>query len=212
MASPETFPNSPIAFAPKPSLVYNLPKSGHEWLSGINKMSKERASQLEYPDELKLREVLSQGVPLLIPRKLLFGRQEDESYDRRKRKAVEDVLKNEGIGFLLRNPIIVCALPDPDKKKMTLVIVDGHHRSRYSGHSRINEIPSLVYTPEQIAEAFNIKNKTELTPEELAQQLFSEAINAMGSFRTLPDSKRPEVVTGFASVDKLPFKRFQIAA
>jgi|SRR3989344_1827483 len=170
-------------------------------------MERDRKAGDIYPDELKLKEILSEGIPLLIPRVYLFGRQEKESYDNGKRRSAEKRLKKEGINFLLQEPIIVCALPLNNDTQ--LVIVDGHHRTRYAGLHKIHLIPSIVYTPGQLVEAFSIiKHGTKYTPETLTALLDKEVAEASASFEALPNSKRPVLLTGYTDIQKLPFERF----
>lgn len=159
----------------------------------------------QYPDEFRLKEILSSGQAMYIPRGYLFGRQVAESYDKQKRRLVEANLAHDGIKFLLNNPIIVCALPTQEGLKM--VIIDGHHRTRYSGKFQIAAIPSIVYTPEQLTEAWLVKFGTQLTTEQLIEQLDRETADTLASFKTLPDEKLPCVVKGVTQIEDLPFKR-----
>jgi hypothetical protein len=169
---------------------------------------KEKYPNNIYPDELKLKEILLEGIPMMIPKEYLFGRQIKDSYDDRKRKSVEIYLKNEGIEFLLKDPIIVCALST--EKSMQLIIVDGHHRTRYSGKYNINAIPSIVYTPNQLIEAFNAKNGTSHNAESLAHEFERDASSAIYSFRNMPDEKQPKVLINVRDLKDLPFKRFEL--
>lgn len=178
-----------------PGLIY----TGH--------VGKEAYPGQHYPDELRLGEILSSGIPMLIPRRHLFGRQTAESYDRRKRVLAERELKNEGMRFLLKEPIITCALPVTGG--LQIIIIDGHHRTRYSGLFGIHKIPSLVYTPEQLMPAFNIRHEAFRTVNDLAAQLEQDAQEALHSFSNLANAKIPQIVPGCQNPEDLPFERFQ---
>lgn len=169
------------------------------------KMSVEVPEGLHYPDELRLKEVLSLGIPMLIPRGHLYGRQLSNNYDNSKRRSVEANLRKEGIQFLFKDPIIVCALPAQEGLKM--VIIDGHHRTRYSGGFNIGKIPSIVYTPDQLISAFAIRFNATLTAEALIDQLDGESGNALASFTTLPAEKLPSIVGNAKTIEDLPFER-----
>lgn len=204
---------NPIAVEKPRTLGYNPPSIPEQLVSKISDfMGKEKQAKIGYPDELKLKELLSEGIPMLIPRSHLFGRQENASYDRKKRKAAEHALREEGVGFLLRDPIIVCALPNAGTDGLSLVIIDGHHRTRYSSKFGIHSIPSIIYTPEQITEAMNIRNGTTFAPQLLIEKLNQEVSEAIGSFKTLPDNKQSHIVSGITSLYDLSFERFSIAS
>lgn len=152
------------------------------------------------------REILSQGVAMLIPRQYLFGRQRNDSYSKRKRSLAENELKKDGIGFLYRNPIIVCGINT--KAGMQMIVIDGHHRTRYSSAFNIREIPSIVYSPEQLINAFNQQHKLLYTTESLIGELERDVSETLDSFRTLSDEKQPKIFLGAFEPDKLPFVRF----
>lgn len=153
-----------------------------------------------YPDELKLREILALGEKRLIPTPFLFGRQTQEEYTKSKRKAVEAEIKADP-NFLTDNPIIVCAIFGENVAQM--IIIDGHHRSRYAPLHGVREIPSLIYSPAQLLTAFQDINSV----PELIQMLEREVGEAQTSFR-IPDAKQPRLLTGVHGIKDLPFKRF----
>lgn len=185
-----------FGFANTPGLKYN------------GRVAKERYIGQFYPDELRLKELLSQGVPMLVPRWHLFGRQPLKDYDRQKRALAEKALQEKGIGFLLGEPIIGCALP-VHTGGLQIAIIDGHHRTRYSSRYGINFIPSIIYTPEQMVDAFNTNYGTNETVESLREQLEKDVLEALHSFSSLPDSKIPQIVRDVRSIEELPFQRFQ---
>lgn len=170
-------------------------------------MGREAYRGQHYPDELKLQELLSQGIPLLIPRIHLFGRQEMDSYDNRKRVLAERELNAKGIQFLMEEPVITCALPTPNG--LQIVIIDGHHRTRYSSKYNIHVIPCLVYTPQQLVEAFNIRHGTNHDARSLMKQLGEDVRDALDSFSRMPVEKAPKAIGGYTNPQDLPFGRFQ---
>lgn len=202
---------SPIVDMQRPVVYTSIDTTNWGQIFGFHKMSKER-TPLEYPDELRLKELLSEGIPMLIPKHYLFGRQENGSYDRKKRKALELAMQKDGLKFLFKEPIIVCALPNSHANGLSLVIIDGHHRTRYSGKFGVHNMPSLVYTPEQITEAMNIRNNTTFSPQSLTEKLGQEVGEAMASFKTLPDNRQPRIISMISSPNELPFEKFQIAS
>ncbi len=54
----------------------------------------------------------------------------------------------------------------------------------------------------------NIRNGTNLGVDEWMQKMHEETANALGSFRTLPDHKKPRIISGYGSINDLPFERF----
>ena len=169
-------------------------------------MRSERHNIGLYPDEQRLKEILSQGVKMLIPRQYLHGRQDSNSYGKRKRELVEGHLFQKGVEFLINEPIIACALSARDGLQM--VVVDGHHRVRYSSAFGIKNIPSVIYSPQQLVEAFNLRNSTHFDANSLTEQLRNEVNQAYSSFRNLDPRKLPKIVTGFSTIQDLPFQRF----
>lgn len=179
----------------------NLNELPKIWI-GLNGEKNHKRSIEFYPDELELRKVLDKGLPFLIPKEFLFGRQPNDSYSKSKRKWAELEFKRDP-DFMIREPIIVVALPA--QNGLQLVVVDGHHRTRYS---KTRETPSLVYTPDQLAKAFNIKNSTNFTTDNLIIRLEQDVSETYHSFGRLPKHKMPHLLIGVTNVNELPFKRF----
>lgn len=186
----------------KPVVLYNA----------HNIMGQKELSEGQYPDEVKLKELLAQGEPYIVPIQFLHGRQEKGEFSRRKRLLAERELATKGIRFLLEDPIVTCAIPN--NGDIQIVIIDGHHRTRYAPEFGIREIPSLIFTPHQLTDAFNARfspnSASDLTTQELIKRLQVEVDIAQASFRTLPEGKRPALVKGTNRVEDLPFKKFQI--
>lgn len=198
---------SGVSYGPYHSLFAAFKVASTPGLRYTRPVGKEAYAGQHYPDELRLREILSSGTPMLIPRLHLFGRQSAESYDQKKRVLAERELKEKGIRFLLAEPIIACALPMPEG--LQIVIIDGHHRTRYSGRFGIHKIPSLVYSPEQLMPAFNMLQETYGTADDLVTQLERDTQETLQSFSHLPDAKIPTIVPGCQKPEDLPFARFQ---
>ncbi len=186
----------------KPVVLYTAP----------NIMGRKELSEGQYPDEVKLKELLSQGEPYIVPIQFLHGRQEKEEFSHRKRLLAERELATKGIRFLLEDPIVTCAIPN--NGDMQIIIIDGHHRTRYAPEFGIRQIPSLIFTPDQLTDAFNARFSpnpaSNLTPQELIIRLQVEVDIAQASFRTLPEGKRPVLFKGANRVEDLPFKKFQV--
>lgn len=161
-------------------------------------------TQERYPDELALMERLPHGQRLIIPRGLLWGRQREDEYSRKKRKLAEQEYREKGINFLYENPVIVVMLP-MGKNGLQLVIIDGHHRVRYAPGFDIHDIPCLVFTPRQLVRVFNEGKSahSRFNKESLENQLSQEVVEAMGSFRALPNSKWPSYLPGVDSIEGL---------
>lgn len=196
-----------VSYRPEGSLLAAFGVASTPGLRYTGQVGNEAYPGQHYPDELRLRETLSSGIPVLIPRWHLFGRQTAESYDRKKRILAERELRKKGIQFLLAEPIITCALPVLGG--LQIIIIDGHHRTRYSGRFGIHKIPSLVYTPEQLMPAFNMRHKTYETAEDLAAQLDRDAQETLHSFSNLPNDRIPRIIPGYQKPENLPFERFQ---
>lgn len=137
---------------------------------------------------INLKEAIGdRGVRLLIPRAYIWGRQASREYENRKRRQIEEVLRNDE-NFLLNNPIIICAVPLG--AQLLLAIIDGHHRNRYSGLYGISVMPCIVCTPEVMVEVIN-SNKPE--DKKIDQGVFIEQLRreTAEALLSLPDGKRP---------------------
>ncbi len=158
-------------------------------------------SRIRYPDELKLREILISGQRMIIPVSYLFGRQSENEFTKAKRKSVLKEMEAD-TQFLTKNPIIACALLRGNATQ--LLIIDGHHRSRYAPLLGIREIPSSVYLPGQLLDAFPDNHSV----GDLVEMLDRENAQAQTSFRRIPDYKQPYLLPAYKSLQALPFKRF----
>jgi len=163
-------------------------------------------SEERYPDEERLGEILSEGVPLMVPRMFLHGRQENGEYTKRKRRLAEREIEEGGMEYLKENPVIVCALKQ--RTGIQLVIIDGHHRTRYSSKFGIRDIPCLIYNPEQLLEAFNIARGTKQTGEDLVRGLENDMALATNSFAHMSYDRFPRLVIGKSEIEQLEFARF----
>lgn len=163
-------------------------------------------SRVIYPRSSDLREQeMFPGARLKIPRSYIFGIQPKEEYDNRKAKLAKAAISQGGIKFLEENPIILCAIPY--QNGVSLALIDGHHRTRYSGQFGITHMPSLVFSPEAVAEMYNrssFKPKNSFfTPESLVTYLDQSIGETLHSFRELPDNKQPQLVRGVNSIEQL---------
>lgn len=140
-------------------------------------------------------EIGGSGVRLCIPTFFLHGRQEKSEYSGKKRRQVEYALKTEGVDFLLKNPVIVCAIQLGGQ--LLLTIIDGHHRNRYAGLYGIKDIPCIVVDTPTIVNVINRHNKhgeKQLTVVGFETQLKNEVAIAIGSFgSSFLDSKKPRL-------------------
>lgn len=136
---------------------------------------------------------------LLVPKTFLFGTQPDNSYERGKRRRVEEALKREGASILFKNPAIVCAVPCKDA--LMLAVMDGHHRTRYSPET--SKMPVEVYTPEQIVILLNNRGEVKVTPDKLVENIERCVAEALNSFKCLPDSRYPHLVPGARRIEDL---------
>lgn len=133
------------------------------------------------------------GLRLRIPSIHLFGTQLMEQYEAAKRRGVEDRLKRCRLQCLEEHPIPLCALLSG--QTLTLAIFDGHHRTRYGGRIANYMVPSVVYTPEQLADILN-QNKVfdqPISVECLIDDLNRAVVDTIASFKksTLPETKYP---------------------
>jgi hypothetical protein len=87
-----------------------------------------------------------------IPDELLWGRQERYEYNLNHGTRIKRKLKQEGVAFLQRNPITCCPLEIARGQYTLLVIIDGHHRTRFAPTANIFTIPAMIKTLEEIAE------------------------------------------------------------
>lgn len=199
----ETLPRV-FKFANRKKVIYTPPRGDGN--ISFDYMKSQIENEGFYPDELRLKEILSQGITMLVPREYLHGRQTNDSYSKKKRSLVEKNLEERGLDFLLSDPIITCALPV--QNGLQIIIIDGHNRARYSSSFGINDIPSLIYSPQQLVDAFNLRNSIHFDVDTLTEQLGTDVAEAYSSFRNLPDRKFPKIVVGCNNMQDLPFKRF----
>lgn len=155
------------------------------------------------------KEIGDSGTRLLIPRVFLQGVQRREEYEAKKRKRLEAELDRENIGFLIKNPIIVCAITTKDQ--LTLAIVDGHHRMRFSGGKyKINQLPCLIITPAKLVEILN-KNGQNIDEESHINKTFNDIGMAIQSFEEHDQRYIPgRSIPGIRNIEQLKqkFKSF----
>src|SRR5690349_20368109 len=99
------------------------------------------------PDYLLPTTAIAQAA--YVHRRFLFGRQTRDEFSHASERNICSTLKEKGQVFLQENPISLCSLST--KEGLMLVILDGHHRARYSGRHEIATIPAFIYTLDQIA-------------------------------------------------------------
>ena len=159
-----------------------------------------------YIGEDVLKKIITVETPhLLIPRINLFGTQTATEYSSNKRRLVESALTKQGINFLTEHPILTCAVTKPEET--ALYIIDGHHRARYSGRFRIFNIPCLVITLSELAQAL-IQDQQDvseniLTEENLLSKLITDSAEAIISFSKLREDKYPRVIRGISTLQEL---------
>lgn len=156
------------------------------------------------------KEIGDRGKRLLIPRIFLFGTELKEAYENKKRKQIEAELDRGGIGYLIRNPIIICAVNV--NQELTLHIVDGHHRMRFSGGKfGIAEVPSLVCAPSTLVDVINRKTSRKIDEGTLIAELTHQTAEAVASFEQFdPNYPRPQTLTGISTIEQLGerFRKF----
>ncbi|MDP3988269.1 MAG: hypothetical protein Q8P80_03945 [Candidatus Levybacteria bacterium] len=142
-------------------------------------------------EKINFKEYEGIGMKLMIPRINLFGTQRITEYNKRSRRILEAQLSKCGVNCLKDNPPIVCAISD--LRCITLAVVDGNHRVRYSGNFRgIRAIPCLVYTPEQLAYIKNLNPKNgQESPYGLSRRILRDVSESLDSFShsKMPDEK-----------------------
>lgn len=137
----------------------------------------------------------SEGAKLLIPPIYLFGTQKMDEYESKKRRQVEANFARCGVQCLYEHPIPLCLTPSGEVSALDML--DGHHRTRYSGRFAIQPIPSLVFTPSQLTKIFNDYKVYNSAIDEIAllsdlESASREALLSFGS--SLPDTKHPRTV------------------
>lgn len=153
--------------------------------------------------EIDLKEEIGDlGLRLIVPTTYLFGRQRPDEYSDKKRRQIEAVLSSKGIDYLLQNPVIVCALFRNDV--LTLAVIDGHHRIRYSAKQGIRRIPCLITTPETLAPIFNKHNKEKTTPELLTEQFSTDIHQAINELISRYPHYKPSIpILGASNLGQL---------
>lgn len=163
---------------------------------GITKPFKSESGVL---DEVDITGI---GERLLIPRIHIWGSQVKEEYNKETMTYVHSLLKEDPMDFLLRNPVVVCALPEGSL--VDFVLLNGHNRFRESGKFRslyggrtCNYIPSQILTIEQYVEIWNNHPETPLTTTaEFRNRIRNAQYDAFDSFKnSLPWDKYPKSAT-----------------
>lgn len=133
---------------------------------------------------------------LIIPAYFVFGRQRMDEYDNKKRQFVERGLKEKGLAYLLDYPALLVALFCRDLAQ--LVLIDGHHRTRYAPNCGIRQIPCCVAPLPVVAETIFRQS-----PKECEDTLMIQISETLISFNCLPDTKKPKTVQGVANMQQL---------
>jgi hypothetical protein len=139
-----------------------------------------------------------------LPKVCFAGTQKLSEYSRKKERRVKRLFKKEGKKTLDNWPVISCALPIIDKKGMfipdffdnpagtyQLVLLDGHHRVRYAPIFDIYNIPTVILTLSQTAEAYKVE-----TLDRMATILETWMQESLGSFsKKMPNLLLPQPIT-----------------
>ncbi len=153
-------------------------------------------------DGVNLPESLQNAPGFLVPTKYLHGIQLPEEYSTGKRRQIEAHLAEEGIVYLLRHPIVVCMLTDP--QGATLAIFDGHHRERFSPKYGIHLIPTIVTRPVDLVRILHSAGKSNMSTEAFTNYIRESVDDTLIAFdERMPSFKRPRIIEGIISVDQL---------
>lgn len=155
--------------------------------------------RLYYPHEVADfgEHELSGRQEVAIPLYYLHGRQPAEEYDRKKTLAIKKDLERYGLSYLRRYPILTCGIPTING--LQIVIIDGHHRARYSPKYGIYAVPSLIFDSAQMAKAYKIGTADF---EQRLQEEVSETIRSF-SQRMGQNYRLPQLVKGAFEVNDL---------
>lgn len=152
-----------------------------------------------------LREAISrEGIGLWIPRQYLFGTQTLEEYDPKKRKSIEEKLLSDGVKCLEQNPLLACAIPY--NNSISVAIIDGHHKARYSSKYNIHALPCLVASPEVYVKIMKkCCPQKEIKTDSFVMKLEDETTAAIRSFSYRMQDKYspPRLITGVSDTDQL---------
>jgi len=150
-----------------------------------------------YPHEVFTNLSPETGIKLIIPINFMAGRQPTFEYASKKINTIANEYQTHGPTYLREYPIWLCALPI--QAGFQLVIYDGHHRVRYGPKYGITHFPSIVFTPEQIAQAQNIP------VDVLVAQLSAQVRDTTDSFSRImgPKFQPPQPVTTLSQLNKL---------
>ncbi len=146
------------------------------------------SEHLGYPDDLAhAREVLHRfGATVVVPQRHLFGRQPLYEYSLLKRRRVENELRTKGWDFLLENPAVICPLEG--RGTIQLVVLDGHHRTRYSPQFGFRDMPSFLIPQSLAADLFRMDRTT------FEQRLSTDVSETLHSFGRMHNAKQPQVL------------------
>lgn len=157
-----------------------------------------------YPDEQHLQCIIREntfGQRLLVPRIHLFGIQGRGEYDKKKEGLIRKALKDSGIAFLIKKPILVCALPG--RQNTLLAIVDGHHRSRYSGIYGIELLPSIIVSPSELTDILRQSGRN-TNIDNVINNIEYGVFETLHEFSTwISDAQQPKIIPGITSIDQL---------
>lgn len=95
-------------------------------------------------------------IQMEVPRSVVFGRQLTQEYRPASERLVKRALQEQGYQFLLQNPVFLVALQTVPHA-CQLVLIDGHHRTRYAPVYGIHTLPAEIATVESLAAAVGVE-------------------------------------------------------
>lgn len=132
------------------------------------------------PEVRNYYELIAQLPIVGMPIQNLWGRQLPSEYTSHKFKAIDRHLKEEGISYLLRYPIVtvkvLCRAGNPMD-----IIYDGHHRARRAPRYGIHVIPAVSMSMNMCDGIFG---------EGYAHALINQACEAQAVFQSLMEHHR----------------------
>lgn len=135
-----------------------------------------------------VEKVIGDIIIAQVPRACFVGAQRIDEYSRKKEQRVKKLFEVEGENFLKKWPVVTCALPlthgssemdfynNPDAS-YSLVLLDGHHRVRFAPIYGIDEIPTIILSLTQTANAYKVD-----TLDKMAETLLFWTQDAMSTF------------------------------
>ena len=155
-----------------------------------------------------------QGTHMDIPRRILKGTLHHDNYRKNELDQADRIFKEHKTQG--RNPrealeaqrAIVCAAFDEKRQATDYFLIQGHHKVRRAGsrNSRIEAIPSEVFTPDELADFLNnqpnARRQGRFTSGLITYALRQQSTIARESFKNA--AKRPRIKKGVDSFGRIP--------